>query len=122
MPVVVFSSSHPPEAEILAGLLRSYGFHPRVHGADTARMVGMGSHLAPTTVLVPPSEADDALEVLEHVVRYDQYGRLSFIEPKGEEGRLTNSGPAEEPKHCPACHEVWEPGFEICWNCETELS
>jgi len=122
MAVVVFTSQHAPEAEIVAGLLRSNGFHVRVLGSDTARMVGMGSHLAPTKVTVEPHEEEEARVLLGNVVRYDEHGRLSFVEPNEAEGRLGEpAAKTEEPKNCPNCGADWEPGFEVCWKCEYVL-
>ena len=121
---VVFTSQHATEAEIVSGLLRSNGLEPRVLGADTARLVGMGSHIAPVKVVVPPPQEEDAKRLLGTIIRYDDYGRLSFVDPTSVHGELSvaaGDSKGAEPTTCARCEETWEPGFEVCWNCEYEL-
>lgn len=50
------------EAEIIAGLLRSYDIPCEIHYEAWERVVGL--HISPVDVLVPEDQAEDALKLL----------------------------------------------------------
>ncbi len=48
-------------------------------------------------------------------------GRLSLVKLADEQGALSEPGSPSMAKTCPECGEDWEPGFEVCWNCQHAL-
>jgi len=88
----------------LAGRLEHEGVHATVVGANLAAIVGAGNNLLlPCRVLVPTHQLDDARALVAVLEEVDLHPR------------------PEEPKLCPGCGVVWEPGFDVCWSCQRAL-
>ena len=100
--IEVFRSDNTQEAQLKARLLEQYGLHPTLDGENLASLVGMGGHGLPCRVLVRAEEVAQAQQLL-----------IKLEEDKPQ--ALT-----DEPTHCPNCNADWEPGFIICWRCETQ--
>ena len=96
-------SDNTLNAQLKKRLLEQYGLHPVLSGENLASMVGTGGLGLPCRVLVKPEEVDRAHEILSRV----DGPKLVFS--------------ADEPVKCPSCGADWEPGFQICWRCETEI-
>ena len=125
---IVFASELVLEAELVRSSLQAAGIPAQVLSAG---LPGASPIDARHRVLVPDAFAEEADELLGNNLRRDALGRLSLFDPDDEEGRLSLTegdralSLAEarpEPDACPACGSPWEPGFEVCWNCQHELS
>ena len=100
--VEVFCSDNTQEAQLKARLLEQYGLHPTLTGENLASLVGMGGHGLPCRVLVKSEEVERAQQIL--------------ITLEEEQAVVSTEGLT----HCPSCGADWEPGFVICWRCETQ--
>lgn len=101
--VEVFRSAHTPTAQLVRSALISEGIDAHIVGEHLAGMIGAASRILPARVLVPDhqeAEARTALAVIE--------------------ARADAPPDASEPTTCPACGADWEPGFDVCWQCEAE--
>ena len=100
--VEVFRSPHTPTAQLVRAALIAHGIDAHVVGEHLAGMIGAASRILPARVLVPEHQKNDALVAIEMM--------------------NSDTGPsADEPTHCPACGVEWEPGFDVCWSCQTPL-
>ena len=100
----VYRSDSTMNAQLKKRMLELHGLHPFLAGENLASIVGMGGLGLPCRILVKPEEVDRAKKILSRI----DGPKLAFS--------------ADEPEKCPSCHVDWEPGFRVCWNCETELS
>ena len=101
--IEVYRSESTIDAQMKAHLLEQFGLHPTLLGENLASGIGMGGHAVPCRVFVPRVELERALTILADTSQNQQH----------------NS--PEEPTNCPACNAEWEPGFTVCWNCQTPL-
>jgi hypothetical protein len=101
--IEVFWSDDTIEAQILAKNLEQHGLSPHLLNPNLAALVGMGGVGLPCRVIVKPEEAERAKEVIR----------------KRNGSKVISS--EEEPINCPECNKEWEPGFRVCWHCETEI-
>ena len=102
--VEVFRHHEMAKVQLTEALLSANGLSPVVYGAHLASMVGIGSHVVPARVMVRAKLADEArtlLAVMESVAEEDLSNR-------------------DDPEVCPACGADWEPGFDVCWQCQAE--
>jgi len=102
--VEVFRTPHTAEARIKASLLEDRGLHVTVASPDLAATVGVGTHLIPVRLMVPDPEVDEARAVLAAVAA------------------VADEAPGSGPERCPSCSARWEPGFDVCWSCQYELT
>ena len=112
-----------PEAHIVRTALAHAGIDALVQNDQQIPTGAEGDNWV--EIWVDEERAEEAVEFLKSVVRTDETGRLSLIDPADPEGRLTLSPEAGNvalaPTHCEACGAEWEPGFEVCWSCLAEL-
>lgn len=127
--LVVYSSIQPMLAHLVLSALQNAGLPARLSGEHRAGMGGLiGMDDAMVEVLVPLTHRVKAQEVLAplfaphadggHLALTDSFdalaGALGLSPGRGALAR-------PEPTACPACGADWEPGFELCWQCETPL-
>jgi hypothetical protein len=98
----VFSSQSTLESQMKAHLLEQCGLQPILVDENLASTIGMGNNAVPCRILISEEQAKQALEILNN---YEKNKDTSKIEPN----------------HCPSCNADWEPGFSVCWNCQTSL-
>ena len=102
--IEVFRSDSTLEAQLKKRLLEQYDLQPVLSGDNLASLVGMGGLGLPCRVLVKPEDVERAQEILSKI----DGPKLVFS--------------ADEPEICPSCGADWEPGFQMCWRCEAEIS
>ena len=90
------------EAKLAESTLRSLGLTPTLLDETTAATIGAGTLAIPRRVMVPEPQRDEALAALE------------VVRAMSEEERT------DDPPACLACGAPWEPGFDVCWQCEAE--
>ena len=122
--VCVYTTKTAAEAHLIAGYLRGFTYHAEVRNDGLAQS-GVDGHRW-IEVWVAHEHADAVQTLLDDVLRREDAGWLSLVpsEQRGGELSLTpDSGRLSlSLTHCPACDADWEPGFEVCWSCETPLS
>lgn len=101
--VEIFRTTQSAEAQLKASFLKDRGFRAVVMSADLAAGIGGGSVAVPTRLMVPEGQRDEAIVALE------------ALDAVAEEAVETG------PEICPACGASWEPGFDVCWQCQHEL-
>ena len=100
----IYRSENSLNAHLKKRLLEQHGLQPILLDEHLASIVGMGGVGLPCRVLVKPEEAEEAKRIL---VRMDGPTLVYSV---------------DEPETCPSCGIDWEPGFQVCWSCEKELS
>ena len=111
----VFKSTNLFEAHLVVSVLANNGIKAHVRGEHLVGLAGaIAVSDAMAQVWVGPGDTTRANEILGFAVTRDTLGRLSLVGAR-------QGGELSEPDTCPACHETWEPGFEICWSCEAPL-
>ena len=91
------------EGPILLGALRHHGLNPTLQGQGLASIVGASQAVVPVRLMIPEHQRDEA-EVLLAILR-------EASEDQAE---------ADRPSQCEACGAAWEPGFDVCWQCQHE--
>jgi len=98
---IVFQSSSTFEAQMMAEQMKRHGLHPVLDGEHLAATVGLGAFVAPCRVSLPNNEVDEA--------------RALMAVWEAELSKPSKAGPSL----CAACGAAWEPGFDVCWKCQT---
>lgn len=104
--VEVYRDPRSEFARLIMIGLQQQGIRATLVGEHLSNLIGAGLAATPARVLVPDHELDDARAVL--AVLMADHAR----EEPNTEG---------QPTTCPACDAAWEPGFTVCWQCETPL-
>lgn len=100
--VEVFRSPHTPTAQLVRAALVAHGIDAHIVGEHLSGMIGAASSILPARVLVPEDQADEARAALEVM------------------NAMADETDGDDPKNCPACGAEWEPGFDVCWQCQAE--
>ena len=148
--VRIFVASSLMEAHIIRTALAQYGIGARIRNEMLSSLAGavpVTEVMAEVWVraeqatealsfireaLAQPVEPDeneqDGQLSLTHEVAIPSRGQVSLVDSTlSGELSITEPGDAavlpEDPSgpRCPSCHEESPIGFEICWNCDTEL-
>jgi len=122
--VVVFRSLVLPEAHLVRSFLEGHGVDAWIAGEHLRSVLGMiAVPDAELEVWVHRDDADEARGLLSKILSQDERGRLSIAEPGPGEGLLSllDQSPRDDPERCVMCDAEWEPGFDMCWQCEHEL-
>ncbi len=98
----VFRTYQQAESVLMAAALRQHGLHPTVFGDHMAAMAGIGIYVDPIRIMVPRAEVLEARAV------------VAIIETVAKEEI------SDDISACPACEAQWEPGFDVCWQCDAQ--
>ncbi|MEZ4265239.1 MAG: DUF2007 domain-containing protein [Myxococcota bacterium] len=127
--LVVYSSIQPMLAHLVLSALRNAGLPARLSGEHRAGMGGLiGMDDAMVEVRVPMTHQAQAQALLAPLFApHADGGHLALSEDvdllAGALGLSPRPGilARPEPAECPECGAPWEPGFDLCWQCETPL-
>ena len=101
----IYRAANTIDVQLLQQRLKDHGLHTVIQGENLAATLGVGiaSFVVPCRLLVRSDEYDEAIAVIAVLRARDR--------------ALHDAAPPD----CGACGEPWEPGFEVCWNCEAPL-
>ena len=112
--VVVFETEREVELNLVTGWLNVHGFE----ATSIAFSTGWGPI---SKVMVPANFEQQARDALRALFDRAPAGRLSLAEPASGELSLAqgpnNPVSLTQTPSCAKCHETWEPGYDVCWNC-----
>ncbi len=101
----VYTAYSQYEADLVAALLRADGLQPSILDMNPeVNFGGSSPGIDPVLVRVPEPELERARLVVKRM-------------EKAKKAR----GKESDPSLCPACSVPWEPGFDVCWNCQHAL-
>lgn len=135
----ILRSDQPAEAGLAESVLQASGIPVTLRNAAISGLGGMIPMVDTRVEVWVPEELErDALRIIGRAM---SDGELSLADPRGGElspvagsgalsepgGRVAvapDPGPAaatdSEDPTCAACGVPWEPGFEVCWNCQAQ--
>lgn len=107
------------DIQLMRARLHAAGIPTQVRG--TASMPGLIGLHGESELWLPEDHWEEAIEVLG-IKRRDgeKVGALSLVEAyqSGELSLADDPSGGLSLASCPECGEDWEPGFEVCWNCQ----
>lgn len=135
--VRIHGTSNPMEAHVFRTALAQYGIEARLRNEMLSSLAGA----VPVTevmveVWVAAEQAAEAVSIIEEALsrpsssEKDEDGRLSLTDggtlslvaiDAGILSAQRPTGPTRPEPVCSSCGETSPTGFEICWNCGTDL-
>ena len=123
--VRIYRSHILHEVHLAQAVLTWADLHPTVLGEHRAGLAGaIPVADAMAELWVPDEEADPARATLQEQLVRGQDGQLSLVSE--HVGALSAPDASDNPQPaapddetCPHCDSAWEPGFDVCWNCDT---
>ena len=98
----VYRTYKQPESVTMAAVMRQHGLTPVVLGETLAALSGMGIYVQAIRIMVPRAQLLKARAL------------VAIVEAESEMP-ITDSL-----LQCPSCESAWEPGFEVCWQCQAQ--